>query len=172
MERAGEQCTNWAMKGQKVCAKHGGRAPQNVRAAERRLAEEAVMTQARKMLRSIEIEPVDNPLQELAHHAGEVRALRDYLRGEVNRLDALRYQGASGEQIRGELAAYQSALRDTTNVLALYAKLNIDQRLVQIEEAKADIVIKAIEAALAYAGVTGQKAVEAKRVAARHLHAI
>lgn len=35
----GKRCTRWAMFGQKICMVHGGKAPQNLKAAKRRLLE-------------------------------------------------------------------------------------------------------------------------------------
>ena len=35
--KQGERCKAWALKGQKVCRVHGGKAPQNLAAGERRV---------------------------------------------------------------------------------------------------------------------------------------
>jgi hypothetical protein len=117
-------------------------------------------------------EAVDNPLTVLGEVAGELVAVKNHFRGLVERLESIRYQGGSGEQIRGELTAYQAALRDTINAVGLMAKLNIDERLATISEKQAGVVIAAIEAALAHAGITGQQAAEAKQVAARRLRSV
>jgi hypothetical protein len=39
--RHGEPCKKWAMNGQRICSKHGGKAPQNLRAASMRLLKAA-----------------------------------------------------------------------------------------------------------------------------------
>ena len=48
--RTGEPCKHWAMKGQTVCQTHGGKAPQNLAAAQRRL-EAAVPNLITELLR-------------------------------------------------------------------------------------------------------------------------
>jgi hypothetical protein len=158
------------MHGQDVCRAHGGSAPQARRAAARRDLEE----QARSAVRRIgAYSPVDNPLTALQLLAGEMLAVKDHLRGQVDRLERLRYSSAVGtEQTRAELAAYQAALRDTAGVLGILGRLRIDERLAAITEAQAAHVIAAIDAALEYAGVTGDRAHEAKAVAARHLRRV
>ena len=132
------------------CKLHGGCLPNVVKSFGTR----RVDAEARDAVRGIVIEDVTDPLKALARHAGEVTAVRDFLRGEVERLESIRYQAGAGEQLRAELAAYQSALRDTTQVLSLFARLNIDERLVRISRQQADVVVAALNAGLDAAGVT------------------
>lgn len=161
----GEPCRSWAIKGANVCRVHGGAAGQVKRKAAARRAEQA----ARAAIGKLTITPVENPLTALSEVAGEIVAMKDVLRGQTERLEQIRYSGMGSEQIRGELQAYQAALRDTVHALSTIAKLNIDERLVRIEEQQAALVIKAIEAALVHAEVAAEKRAEAKKVAIRHL---
>lgn len=164
----GQPCQQPPVPGSKVCRFHGGGAPQ-VRA---KAAETLATEQARAAIRKLNIVPVGNPLTELATVAGEITALKDHLRGEFERLEQLRYEGVAAEQIRGELQAYQAALRDTVNALAVIGRLNIDERLAAISEAQAEAVMSAIDAALDAAGVARDRRPEAKRAAARRLRVV
>lgn len=161
-----------AMKNQHVCGIHGGKAPHNLRAAERRRVKEKLVQQVARFLEKNGFERVTNPLEELQEVAGETVAIKDYLRGFVQRIEEIRYQGGSGEQIRGELQAYQAALRDTVNVLAVMARLDIDGRLVRVEEAKAVLLIEAVNGALGDAGVSGELAQRIRDAIADRLEAI
>lgn len=143
------------------CKLHGGCVPNVVKSVGVRRLDAA----ARDAVRELVIEDVTDPLTALARHAGEIIAVRDFLRGEVNRLEALRYQSGAGEQLRAELAAYQSALRDTTQVLGVYAKLRIDERLARISQAQADMLVRAFDLAMNAAGLRDQEQRLALRVA-------
>ncbi|MFJ9903935.1 hypothetical protein ACIRVK_13690 [Streptomyces sp. NPDC101152] len=151
--------------GEGRCRLHGGatrtQSSGAVRALARREAADAV--------RRLGFEPVENPYRELQRLAGELVAVKDWLRGGVERLEAVRYQGGSGEQIRGELSAYQAALRDTASVLATMARLRIDERLVELSEAQARLVVAAFTAGLRAAGISGDQAILARREVARQL---
>lgn len=57
-------------------------------------------------------------------------------------------------------------------VLGLIAKLDIDTRLVQIFQQQADAVVRAVEAGIAFAEITGPAAMEARQVVARKLRLI
>jgi hypothetical protein len=163
---------HYALRGQVLCGLHGGKAPRNLAAAARRLDKEKLVKQVARFLEKHGFESVTNPLEELQQVAGETVAIKDYLRGFVQKIEEIRYQGGAGEQIRGELQAYQAALRDTVNVLSIMARLDIDGRLVRVEEAKALLLIKAVNGALADAGVSGELAQRIRDAIADRLEAI
>ncbi|MHB9857623.1 hypothetical protein [Streptomyces sp. YIM S03343] len=173
-KRDGGQCGATAMTGQNVCRHHGGASPQAIARAEQRVAEAEVADATRRALATLDIAPVDNPLTALSEVAGQILAWKDQLAARVNDIsDAIRYKdGRGAEQLRAEVALYERALDRSITALSAIARLNIDERLAAISEKQADAVITAIEAALAHAGVTGERSVEAKKVAARHLRVV
>ncbi|MFJ6540505.1 hypothetical protein ACIQMP_07655 [Streptomyces sp. NPDC091385] len=169
----GPRCKAWALKGQTVCRVHGGSAPQNLAAAERRVAEERLEEETRRALAVLDVPPVDNPLTALALLAGQVTAWKDALAERVNELNRIRFTDEKGaEQLRSEVALYERAMDRCVNVLGTIGRLRIDERLAAISEQQAAKVIGAIEAALAHAGITGEAASAAKAVAARRLRAV
>ncbi|MFI1535569.1 hypothetical protein [Streptomyces anandii] len=168
--KKGERCKAWALKGQTVCRVHGGKAPQNLAAGERRVTEQRLEEETRRALAILNVPPVDNPLTALSELAGQVVAWKDALAERVNELQRIRFTDDKGaEQLRSEVALYERAMDRCVNVLGTIGRLRIDERLAAINEQQATTVIGAIEAALTHAGVTGQAAAAAKAVAARHL---
>lgn len=164
----GEPCKGQGVTGTEppVCRMHGGGAPQVKAKAAMRVAE----AKARRALLDLgEPEPVTNALQALQSLAGDLLRLKDELRRQVEQLDEVRYKGVTSEQIRGELAAYQGALRDTAMVLGLIAKLGLDERLVAIEEQQVDVLETALLAALADMGMGESQQLEAIGHVERHL---
>ncbi|MEV5472749.1 hypothetical protein ACIRH0_04105 [Streptomyces sp. NPDC093675] len=171
--KKGERCKAWALKGQTVCRVHGGAAPQNLAAGERRVAEERLEEETRRALAILNVPPVENPLTALSELAGQVIAWKNALADRVNELHRIRYtDDKNAEQLRSEVALYERAMDRCVNVLGTIGRLRIDERLAAISEQQATTVIGAIEAALAHAGVTGPAASAAKAVAARHLRAV
>lgn len=132
--RTGEQCQRAAIEGGRVCPMHGGRAPAVKAAAARRVAE----AKAQDALDRSGAGPVGNPLAALQQLAGEILVFKEWLAGRVEQLNEMRYRGASGEQIRGELQAYERALDRSARVLSDIARLNIDERLARITEQQVD----------------------------------
>lgn len=161
--RARKRCGNAPCPGQKVCTKHGGASPQAQQAAARRIAEE----QAREAMEKLGWQPVDDPLSALAELAGEIIAWKDLLRGKVEELQgAFRYETEFNEAIRGEVQLFERALDRAVHVLAVIAKLNIDERLAAITERQARMLEDALFAAFDAAGL-GLRDADQKEAVAR-----
>jgi hypothetical protein len=179
----GNRCTQPPVPGAEVCRFHGGKAPQ-VRA---KAAERVVEQQVRRALANLDVPAVEDPFTELGKLAGQVVSWKDALATLVNRLveDApceacgaaggrLRYESfATGaEQLRSEVSLFERAMDRCASVLGLMAKLNIDERMARISERQAAAVIRAIDVALATAGITGPDAQDARAAAARELRKV
>ncbi|MEU1556775.1 hypothetical protein ABZ517_29310 [Streptomyces scabiei] len=133
-----------------------------------------VEVEARQVLAELGVAPVEDPLAQLLKLAGEVLAWQRATAALVNGLeDGIRYRGANGaEQLRAEIALYERAMDRAVAVLSAIARLNIDERLVAVTEKQADAMVGAINAALAAAGVDGDRAAKARVAAARHLRLV
>jgi len=77
--RTGAPCKRRPMQGQQVCGTHGGKAPQNLAAAERRMAEIRALEAVDNFGLSREIDAKDALLEELYRTAGAV----DWLHAQV-----------------------------------------------------------------------------------------
>jgi hypothetical protein len=169
----GGRCPQPAMGGLHVCYRHGGNAPQARKAAKRRINEARVEAKAMKILEAHGITPVTNPLQELQELAGRAKANMEKLDVMVDNLAEIRYESQIGqEQLRAEVALLERAQAFFRQILVDMAKLNLDERLVRVEEGKAAAIIDVINATLDHAGITGQKAAASREFAARRLEAV
>lgn len=148
-----------------ACKLHGGATPTHAVSAQKEVAR-------REIEAAVDIlgaTPITDPLRALQQLAGEVVMWKDALAARVN-LQMLRYESnISTEQIRGEVQLLERAMDRCNTVLATIAKLNIDERLARVDEATAVMIVRAIEAGLASAGVAGPAAVRARQVVQGHL---
>lgn len=172
-KRSGTHCKRNAIPGGTVCYWHGGAAPQVAAAAAVRVIE----AEAREAVGRLQLStgPVDNPLLALQQVAGELLDVKNWIRGAVEELQAseLRTRGEKGaEQVRAELTAYMGMLTACVNALAQLGKLRIDERLAAIDEERKRMIIEALRAGLASAGVIGAAQTAAMGVAARQLRVI
>lgn len=159
-------CGNWAIRGGTVCRMHGGGAKQVRGKAAARQTE----ADANKVLARLDVAPVADPFSALGVLAGQALAFKDVLAGKVNDLERLRFTDDKGsEQLRSEVALWERALDRCERFITSMAKLNIDERLVKIEEKEAELVLKAIEAAFDVAEVPADRRKAAKLAAVRVL---
>jgi hypothetical protein len=166
--RDGQPCRRWAIPGLRVCASHGGSAPQARAAAARRVAE----AKAAAVLNTWSSEPVADPLGELQRLAGEVVGWKNLLAGRVAELTQMRYEGRAGEQLRAEVALFERALDRCERVLSSMARLNIDERLAVVSETQGRALARVVDAVLADLELGPAEARRARESAARHLRAI
>jgi hypothetical protein len=81
--RTGNRCGRAPMKGQSVCATHGGRSPNGKAAGERRLSTERARAVVITYGLPVEIDPHDALMEEIARTAGHVR----WLAGIIQSMD-------------------------------------------------------------------------------------
>jgi hypothetical protein len=149
--RRSVRCGNGSLPGQQVCRLHGGSSPQ----AKRKAAERVLEDQARKALDKLDIQPVDDPLEALSQLAGQILAWKDLLAERVKELQGkYRYETEFNEAIRGEVVLFERAMDRAVQVLAVIAKLNIDERLAAITERQAGMLENALFAAFEAYGFT------------------
>ncbi|MGA7087784.1 MAG: HGGxSTG domain-containing protein [Candidatus Dormiibacterota bacterium] len=104
--RVGGTCRYPAMLGGARCRRHGGAIKRVRAAAQRRLAEE----KAAKVVLGMALVPVTDPVACLRELTAETLAVKDVLLARVAQLQGdIRYKGATGEQVRAELTAYERA---------------------------------------------------------------
>lgn len=150
-----------------VCKMHGGGAPQVKAAAARNLLAGELRKELERLGRN---EPIRDPLTALQEHAGKVRAWFDFLEEKIS---ALRHSSQwDTEQIRGEVELFTRAQTEVRQTLVDMGKLKIDDRLVGVREMTATMVVDAMKAGFAAAGVTGVAQTEALKVTMRQLKII
>jgi hypothetical protein len=138
-----------------VCRAHGAGAPQVRAAAERRLQEQQAAEAARRTVGSVDLSQYADPYDALEWAMSYSYALAARLAALVEAIpdDQLRYRGKIGEQLRGEITAVQTALRDLRQGATDAAKLGLAERRVAIREQTADMLMRALDLTLAKAGL-------------------
>lgn len=173
--RAGNNCPLKAGQGTDHvgvgrCKHHGGATRSHRQAATRILTEQRITTMFGK---DYDTTPITDPLAAFAALAGQVTGWMRTMESLVAELNRPGYASEmAGEQVRAEVQLFERSMDRCERVLGTYAKLNIDERMAAIEAAKAAMVMTALEAGLAAIGVTGARAIDAKKAAAARLRTI
>lgn len=167
----GERCNRRAIIGGKVCVVHGGSLPVVKKAAGKGLAhQKAAKALARFAREGIAVPAVKDPLAALEQLAGDAWALKERLRLDVEELETIRYQSDQGlEQMRSEVVAYQSAILALERVLSRIVSLNIDERRLRLEEAKAVAFITSLGRVLKRIGMDDETQRRLKEMLAKDL---
>jgi hypothetical protein len=166
-------CRRFATPGTPVCKNHGGRAAQVRDAGARRIAEARVEAAARKLIPEVADRTViDNPLKELLALASEANAFRESLRIISNGLEGRIRGHGTTETVRAEVTMYRQALKDTTDILGLIARLDIEKILARVTLVQAEQALAAFRAGCDAAGLTEEQRRSVMTNAGRHLRAV
>jgi hypothetical protein len=143
------------MHNQRVCRMHGGKAGQNIAAAEIRAAEGEAVTVITRHLLNLEAEPVTNPFEELALLAGRYRDAEVEAARRVNELSSIRSTDATGtEQLRGEVQMWLAVAGRASKVFTDMSKMDLFAKALAFELAKAEFLSSRIVVPLLEAVVT------------------
>ena len=162
--RNGKRCTIKAVDGYPFCQTHIANAS---------VQEIALIRGKDIAFDKMKTPAVTNPLEELGSLVSEVILYKDYCAQQVAKLRGeVRYEGRSGEQLRAEVALYERSLDRAGKLLVEWSKLNIDERLSRIEEAKAAMILEVVRRSLLSADLTDEQRRKAEDTAIKELRAI
>jgi hypothetical protein len=151
-DHAGEPCGQPRMKGQRICHKHGAKAPQNLAAGARRNTEAAADAALRSVLHDPDAEPITNPIGAFQRVAGEVRHAIDVIGRLIEEKG-----GAGSEEAAKQVAVWILLVREFRQVLEVMKRLGIWESVVELEKEKVTLSAVAFGRALDAAGVEGER---------------
>jgi hypothetical protein len=184
--RTGAPCKRRPMQGQQVCGTHGGKAPQNLAAAERRMAEIRAAKAVANFGLLREIDPKDALLEELYRTAGAI----DWLHAQILELDPDGIIWGRTEEVdkgAGEHPGIDTTHAAAVNVwvqlwqkerdhLAAVAKAaiaaGIEERRVKLAEQQGALLAGVVKRILADLHLTTEQAAEAPRIVAYHFRSV
>lgn len=145
-KRTGAPCVKSPMTGQDVCGTHGGRAPQAVAAAERKMAEQRAEVAVRKLIPD-DLAPVTDPIAVLARLAGEADAIRAAVAHHVNELTSV-VDPDDVTSVHAYVTLYERFLDRTVRICEALVRSNYLERHAAVEEAEAVALLAAVQGGL------------------------
>ena len=152
-ERIGDPCLLSALVGQAVCALHGGNTPQAKAKAAERIADAEATAALVKVLGEVDAREIRDPSRALAQLAGEIQQAKDAARDLMRIADNLVDTPTGGLDVHPYVKLYERLVGQYRGILVDMGKLDIDERIANVEELTLSMQMAAIVAGLADAGV-------------------
>lgn len=174
------------MRGQSVCASHGGKAPQSLAAAERRMAEIRAARAVANFGLPREIDPKDALLEELCRTAGAI----DWLHAQILDLDpdgiiwgkteetvkgATEYEGIDTTHAAAVNVWVQLWQKERDHLVAVSKAAiaaGIEERRVRLAEQQGAMLASVIKAVLGDLQLTADQAARAPQIVTERLRAV
>lgn len=168
--RDGTPCRAWAIKGGTVCWTHGGRTPSIKNAARRRVMAAKATVWAKKYGADPNLDPVDA----LINLIGETIAFKNFIAARLSDIDPEKwgYGTVQGEALKAEVQLYERALDRCGNFLGVMIKLNLEERMARVSEARADRIRQAVVRVFQRVGLKGDQLRDAKTVLAEEFRTL
>jgi len=181
--RTGQRCQRWPMLGQDVCPTHGGKAPQNLAAAARRMAEVKAAKYVETFGLPREIDPRDALLEEVYRTAGAIDWLHAHIRdlepedvvwGKTDEVTktATEYEGVDttyAAAVNVWVKLWQDERKHLVDVSKAAISAGIEERRVKLAEQQGALLAGVIKAVLGDLELTPEQAARAPRVVADRL---
>lgn len=139
MTRSGNRCRQYAVRDMTVCKMHGGSSPQARAAAQRRRAE-AEATVLLERLWDPAAAPVSSPVESLLRLAGRMEHALDVLGARLD-VDGLDLSKSTAQ-------AWWRVMSELRQALVGLQRLNLEERQVELEASRAELVVLAFLSAL------------------------
>lgn len=153
--RDGSPCRGMPIAGAARCRMHLGRKVEVVK------AEHAAAERARKLYADNGVDPDSlDPLAALIAVAADAEQWRNACKLMVGQLDQLRHK--SSNEVRAEVALWERALDRSARILEGLVRLDVESRLVKLEESKAALMAGALDWLLGAFGVAGSDVARAQ----------
>ncbi|HXY44762.1 MAG TPA: hypothetical protein VEH29_11285 [Acidimicrobiales bacterium] len=132
---------------------HGSRAPQ----VRRRAAERVLEAEGRALLARLgQPEPIGHPVEELLKVAAEDLAWLRVLRERLAELPLDTTDRAGVEREAAVVSRYERALERNGRVLTEMARMDVEVRLRRLDEARAEVISRALQAAISRSGLPSE----------------
>lgn len=153
----GEPCKRPPIRGGRVCASHGGRAPAVRAAADRRLAEQEATREVARLTDARGPLTLPDVYREMLTTAGDAVAWQSILRERVGSLDDYSSTAMGAEQVRADVVLFERAMDRTAKVLELVARLDLDARISNIVQRDVEILVGIVKRARDSVGLTPEQ---------------
>lgn len=167
----GDPCGSWAMRGQMVCYRHGGAAPQNRRAAENRLAE----VQAAKTIEELADAPpmasITDVYDWLLQIAGTAKTWSEILQTRVAKLQKLGDESNAfmGTQIKADVMLFERALDRSAKLGEALVRLDLEGRKQALDERVVGQLVSVLRLVLGDLNLTDEQAMVAELMVPKRL---
>jgi hypothetical protein len=174
------------MQGQNVCGTHGGKAPQNIAAAERRMAQVRAAKYVETFGLPREIDPRDALLEEVYRTAGAI----DWLHAQILDLEpdavvwgktdevsktATEYEGVDtthAAAVNMWVQLWQAERKHLVDVSKAAILAGIEERRVKLAEQQGALLASVIKSVLGDLQLTAEQAARAPRIVADRLREV
>jgi hypothetical protein len=176
----GQPCGQPAMLGQRVCRKHGGKAPQAMAAAKARMAQEEARRLAQTLGEPVETDPVEALHNLIRWSAGHVNWYRSQLVQflpdalvwgdvEVKQSDLQGLTVVQRSQVNAWLVLYNEERKFLATICAKAIHAGLAEREVRLEEQQGALIAEIMRAVLADLELTPDQQTKALQVVPMHL---
>lgn len=163
--RKGQPCTNFPIKGGVVCKTHGGNLPKVKTAAAARNIRDKAVRKLKPSQAKLDL------LDELERNLRSAIEFKDALEELVD-VSNIRYEGKTGEQIRGEVQEWTRSVDRVHRIIVDIYKLGIEEKRIAIQKEQAALVAMVIRSMLDRLGLSPEQALLAPVIIKEEMLAI